>query len=113
MVCKQNGRIAKDSVEIVNAPNAKKDLCNEITFSKDIATGEVIRYHCLEYEKKLPNGNTQKNWSNNYFDKNRAIYEEWDRMHMPVSQRASLKVPSCFVEEKIAEKGMYIEDWRF
>lgn len=113
MVCKQNGRIAKDSVEIVNAPNAKKDLCNEITFSKDIATGEVIRYHCLEYEKKLPNGNTQKNWSNNYFDKNRAIYEEWDRMHMPVSQRASLKVPSCFVEEMITEKGKFNEDWRF
>ena len=113
MVCKQNGRIAKDSVEIVNAPNAKKDLCNEITFSKDIATGEVIRYHCLEYEKKLPNGNTQKNWSNNYFDKNRAIYEEWDRMHMPISQRASLKIPPCFVEEKLNEEKKYNEDFRF
>ena len=113
MVCKQNGRTAKDSVEIVNAPNAKKELCNEITFSKDIATGEVIRYQCLEYEKKLPNGNSQENWSNHYFDKDKAIYEEWDRMHMPISQRASLKIPPCFVEEKIAEKGMYNEDWRF
>ena len=113
MVCKQNGRTAKDSVEIVNAPNARKDICNEITFSKDISTGEVIRYECLEYEKKLPSGNSQKNWSNHYFDKNKAVYEEWDRMYMPVSQRATLKIPSCFVEEKIAEKGMFNEDWRF
>jgi len=111
MVCKQNGRTAKDSVEIVNAPNAKKELCNEITFSKDIATGEVIRYECLEYEKKLANGNTQKNYMNHYFDKNESIYDEWN--HMPISQRASLKIPPCFVEEKITEKGKFNEDWRF
>ena len=113
MVCKQNGRTAKDSVEIVNAPDARKDVCNEITFSKDIATGEVIRYECLEYEKKLPSGSSQKNYMNHYFDKNKAIYEEWDRMYMPILRRASLKIPPCFVEEKIAEKGMYNEDWRF
>ena len=113
MVCKQNGRTAKDSVEIVNAPDARKDVCNEITFSKDIATGEVIRYECLEYEKKLPSGSSQKNYMNHYFDKNKAIYEEWDRMYMPILRRASLKIPLCFVEEKIAEKGMYNEDWRF
>ncbi len=111
MICKQNGRTAKDSVEIVNAPNAKKELCNEITFSKDIATGEVIRYECLEYEKKLANGNTQKNFMNHYFDKNESIYDEWN--HMPISQRASLKIPPCFVEGKITEKGKFNEDWRF
>ncbi|MBQ7080703.1 MAG: hypothetical protein IJM92_13820 [Fibrobacter sp.] len=113
MVCKENGRDAKDSVDIVGAPDAKKDLCNEITFSKDIATGEVIRYECLEYEKKLPSGNSQKNYMNHYFDKNKAIYEEWDRMYMPILRRASLKIPSCFVEEKLNEEKKYNEDFRF
>jgi hypothetical protein len=47
MVCKENGRDAKDSVDIVG-PDVKKDLCNEITFSKDLATGGVVRYECIE-----------------------------------------------------------------
>ena len=104
MVCKQDGRDAKDSVDIIGVPNAKKDLCNEITFSKDLATGGVIRYECIEYNKKVKYGERveeiEPRHTNVLFDKHDAVYDGG----LPISQVVTLKIPSCFVDEKPNEK---------
>ncbi len=113
MVCKQNGRDAKDSVDIVGASDAKKDLCNEITFSKDLATGGVVRYECIEYNKKVKFGERpeeiEPRHTNVRFDKHDAIYDG----NIPISQVVKLKIPPCFVEEKLNEEEKYNEDFRF
>ncbi len=117
MVCKENGRDAKDSVDIVGAPDAKKDLCNEITFSKDLATGGVVRYKCIEYNKKVKFGKRPEEikprHTNVRFDKHDAVYD--GRYNLPISKVVQLKIPSCFVEEKLnkQEDEKYNEDFRF
>ena len=128
MVCKQNGQDAKDSVDIVGAVNAKKSLCSEIKFSKDLATGGVVRYECIEYNKKVvfrernetldtahsalldsliarfnaENGNAREKvyptYTNAYFNKHNDVYDVW--RNIPLSQVVTLKIPSCFVEEQ-------------
>ncbi|SHK93124.1 DUF4419 domain-containing protein [Fibrobacter sp. UWB12] len=115
MVCKQNGRDAKDSVDIVGAPDAKKDLCNEITFSKDLATGGVVRYECIEYNKKVKYGERseeiESRHTNVRINKYDAVYDG----RLSISQVVTLKIPSCFVEEKLnkQEDEKYNEDFRF
>ena len=117
MVCKENGRNAKDSVDIVGAPDAKKDLCNEITFSKDLATGGVVRYKCIEYNKKVKFGERpeeiEPRHTNVRFDKHDAVYD--GRYNLPISKVVQLKIPPCFVEEKLnkQEDEKYNEDFRF
>ena len=114
MVCKQDGRDAKDSVDIIGVPNAKKDLCNEITFSKDLATGGVIRYECIEYNKKVKYGEhveeIEPRHTNVRFDKHKALYNG----SLPISQVVTIQIPPCFVEEKLnKEDEKYNEDFRF
>ena len=115
MVCKQDGRDAKDSVDIIGVPNAKKDLCNEITFSQDLATGGVIRYECIEYNKKVKYGERveeiEPRHTNVLFDKHDAVYDG----SLPISQVVKLKIPPCFAEEKLnkEEDEKYNEDFRF
>lgn len=115
MVCKENGRDAKDSVDIFGAPDAKKDLCNEITFSKDLATDGVVRYKCIEYNKKVKFGKRpeeiEPRHTNVRFNKHKALYDG----SLPISQVVKLKIPPCFVEEKLnkEEDEKYNEDFRF
>ena len=115
MVCKENGRDAKDSVDIVGAPDAKKDLCNEITFSKDLATDGVVRYKCIEYNKKVKFGKRpeeiEPRHTNVRFDKHKALYNG----SLPISQVVTIQIPPCFAEEKLnkEEDGKYNEDFRF
>ena len=129
MVCKQNGRISKDSVDIIGTHerDAKKDLCSEITFSKDLATGDIIRYMCTEFNKKTKDPCREKVSSKNpatkalfraacdekrkkkdgdsqdrpivnqRYDKQYAVYG-W--LNDSLSNKVSLKIPPCFVEEK-------------
>ena len=112
MVCKENGRNAKDSVDIVG-PDVKKDLCNEITFSKDLATGGVVRYECIEYNKKVKYGERSEEieprHTNVRFNKYDAVYDG----RLSISQVVKLKIPPCFVEEKLNEEKKYNEDFRF
>ena len=100
----KGGRDAKDSVDIVGTPDAKKDLCNEITFSKDLATDGVVRYKCIEYNKKVKFGDhpeeIEPRHTNVRFDKHDAVYDGG----LPISQVVTLKIPSCFVDEKPNEK---------
>jgi hypothetical protein len=101
MVCKQDGRDAKDSVDIIGAPNAKKDLCNEITFSKDLATGGVIRYECIEYNKKVKYGERVEDIEPRHTN---VLFDKHDDGSLPISQVVKLKIPPCFVDEKPNEK---------
>ncbi len=128
MVCKQNGQISKDSVDIIGTHerDAKKDLCSEITFSKDLATGDIIRYMCTEFNKKTKDpcrekvssknpatkglyravcdekrkkkdGDSQdRPFVNQRYDKQYAVYG-W--LNDSLSNKVSLKIPPCFVEE--------------
>ena len=127
MVCKQNGQDAKDSVDIIGAPSAKKSLCSEIKFSKDLATGGVVRYECIEYNKIIvpkkrekmlnskdstladslmarfnalygePRERIRSTYTNVYFNKRNDVYDT--RYNLPISQVVKLKIPACFVEE--------------
>ena len=112
MVCKENGRNAKDSVDIVG-PDVKKDLCNEITFSKDLATGGVVRYECIEYNKKVKYGERSEEieprHTNVRFNKYDAVYEG----RLSILEVVRIKIPPCFVEEKLNEEKKYNEDFRF
>ena len=95
MVCKQDGRDAKDSVDIIGVPNAKKDLCNEITFSKDLATGGVIRYECIEYNKKVKYGERVEDIEPRHTN---VLFDKHDDGSLPISQVVTLKIPACFVK---------------
>ena len=127
MVCKQNGQDAKDSVDIIGAPATKKSLCSEIKFSKDLATGGVVRYECIEYNKIIvpkkrekmlnskdstladslmarfnalygePRERIRSTYTNAYFNKRNDVYDT--RYNLPISQVVKLKIPACFVEE--------------
>ena len=95
MVCKQNGQEAKDSVDIIGAPATKKNLCSEIKFSKDLATGGVVRYECIEHNKKV--GASERvvpTYINEYFSKHRDVYDA--RYNLPITQVVQLKIPACF-----------------
>ncbi|MBO4783807.1 MAG: hypothetical protein J5521_03545, partial [Lachnospiraceae bacterium] len=97
------------------APDAKKDLCNEITFSKDLATDGVVRYKCIEYNKKVKFGKRpeeiEPRHTNVRFNKHKALYNG----SLPISQVVKLKIPPCFAEEKLnkEEDEKYNEDFRF
>ena len=127
MVCKQNGQDAKDSVDIIGAPATKKSLCSEIKFSKDLATGGVVSYECIEYNKIIvpkkrekmlnskdstladslmawsnalygePRERIRSTYTNAYFNKRNDVYDT--RYNLPISQVVKLKIPACFVEE--------------
>ena len=127
MVCKQNGQDAKDSVDIIGAPATKKSLCSEIKFSKDLATGGVVRYECIEHNKIIvpkkrekmlnskdstladslmarfnalygePRERIRSTYTNAYFNKRNDVYDT--RYNLPISQVVKLKIPACFVEE--------------
>ena len=141
MVCKQNGQDAKDSVDIIGAPATKKSLCSEIKFSKDLATGGVVRYECIELNKIIvpkkrekmlnskdstladslmawsnalygePRERIRSTYTNAYFNKRNDVYDT--RYNLPISQVVKLKIPPCFVEEKLNEEKKYNEDFRF
>ena len=106
MVCKQNGLISKDSVDVISrawhlSKGKAKSLCNAIDFSKDLATGEIYRYQCEKFDEKDEKLKSSKNiqgFAIFSFDK----YSGYDR---EMSKRTlkdlfvSLKIPPCFVEE--------------
>lgn len=102
MVCKQNEQPAKDSVEFVGYSNVRKDLCSEIIFTKDLATGGVNHYRCNEFNKEV------RHQAYRFENKVIPVYKKYsfDRSYavnfrnFPLSQVIKLKIPPCFVEEK-------------
>ena len=102
MACKQNGQPAKDSVEFVGYSNVRKDLCSEIIFTKDLATGGVNHYECNEFNKEM------RHQAYRFENKIIPVYKNYsfDRLYavnfrnFPLSQVIKLKISPCFVEEK-------------
>ena len=104
MVCKQNGQPAKDTVEIVVDLDAKKSLCSEIIFTKDLVTGSVNHYECNEFNKKheqneveiILNGLGRNEiipvFKNRIFDRSAEVHYG----RLPISQVVTLKIPACF-----------------
>lgn len=107
MVCKQNGQPAKDTVEIVVDLDAKKSLCSEIIFTKDLVTGSVNHYECNEFNKKLEQNEVEiilnelgRNeiipvFTNRIFDRSDKVHDG----RISISDAVTLKIPACFVKE--------------
>ena len=112
MVCKQNGQSAKDTVEIVVDLDAKKSLCSEIIFTKDLVTGNVNHYKCNEFNKKVELNEIEIIL--NELGRNEIIpvfrndiFVRSDEVHdgrLSISDVVTLKIPPCFVDEKPNEK---------
>ena len=120
MVCKQNGQPAKDTVEIVVDLDAKKSLCSEIIFTKDLVTGSVNHYECNEFNKKLEQNENEIILNKLAQNENEIIlnklaqneiipvstnrtFDRFDKVRygrISLSDVVSLKIPACFVEEK-------------
>jgi hypothetical protein len=82
----------------VGYSNAQKNLCSEIIFTKDLATGGVNYYRCNEFNKgfrRLKNKIIPV-FTNYSFDLSYAV----NFRNFPLSQVIKLKIPPCFVEEK-------------
>ena len=106
MVCKQNGLISKDSVDVISrawhlSKGKAKSLCNAIDFSKDLATGEIYRYRCEQFDEKYANLKSAQNVRGDIkvsYDKNK--YENRKSTLKKLSDIfVSIKIPPCFVEE--------------
>ena len=104
MVCKQNGQPAKDTVEIVVDLDAKKSLCSEIIFTKDLVTGSVNHYECNEFNKKHEQNEVEIIL--NGLGRNEIIpvfrndiFVRSDEVHygrISISDAVTLKIPPCF-----------------
>ena len=103
MVCKQNGVVARDSVGVFGAWTIGRNyaLCNAIDFSKDLATGEIYRYRCEQFDEKYANLKSAQNVRGDIkvsYDKNK--YENRKSTLKKLSDIfVSIKIPPCFVEE--------------
>ena len=98
MACMQNGQISKDSVYIFGALYTKNALCNEITFSKDLATGGVNSYRCFDYDRMAKFRKNIPLQAQVYFYKSDDYYHS-SSGRFPRSRVVTLKIPPCFVEE--------------
>ena len=99
--CKGEGS-AKDSVEIVGYSDVIKEHCDEIRFSKDLATGGINYLECIQEDPllKKPVKFVSKSIKT-LFDRYHAMYVKED---LSLNQVVKLKIPSCFVDEKPNEK---------
>lgn len=103
MVCKQNGVVARDSVGVFGAWTIGRNYvpCNAIDFSKDLATGEIYRYRCEQFDEKYANLKSAQNVRGDIkvsYDKNK--YENRKSTLKKLSDIfVSIKIPPCFVEE--------------
>ncbi len=92
--------------------DAKKSLCSEIIFTKDLVTGNVNHYECNEFNKKLEQNEIEIIL--NELGRNEIIpvfrndiFVRSDEVHdgrLSISDVVTLKIPPCFVDEKPNEK---------
>ena len=94
--CKGGGS-AKDSVEIVGYFDVIKEHCDEIRFSKDLATGGINYLKCIQEDPlfKKPVKFVSKSIKT-LFDRYHAMYAKED---LSLNQVVTLKIPACFVKE--------------
>jgi hypothetical protein len=97
--CKGEGS-AKDSVEIVGYSDVIKEHCDEIRFSKDLATGGINYLRCIQGKAKrdplFPKKPVKPAKVSTLFDRYHAMYAKED---LSLNQVVQLKIPACFVEE--------------
>lgn len=91
--CKGEGS-AKDSVEIVGYSDVIKEHCDEIRFSKDLATGGINYLECIQEDPlfKKPVKFVSKSIKT-LFDRYHAMYAKED---LSLNQVVKLKLPACF-----------------
>ena len=91
--CKGEGS-AKDSVEIVGYSDVIKEHCDEIRFSKDLATGGINYLECIQEDPlfKKPVKFVSKSIKT-LFDRYHAMYVKED---LSLNQVVTLKIPACF-----------------
>ena len=103
MVCKKDGFVANDFVGVFGAWTIGRNYvpCNAIDFSKDLATGEIYRYRCEQFDEKYANLKSAQNVRGDIkvsYDKNK--YENRKSTLKKLSDIfVSIKIPPCFVEE--------------
>ena len=91
MECKGDGS-KKDSIEITGYLDKIKEHCDEIRFTKDLATGGINYLKCVKRVAKIKPAKSFV-----LFDRYHAMYVKED---LSLNQVVTLKIPPCFVEEK-------------
>jgi hypothetical protein len=74
--------------------DAKKSLCSEIIFTKDLATGGVNHYECNEFNKKLEQNEIIPVSRNDIFVRSDKVHDG----NLSLSDVVTLKIPPCFVK---------------
>ncbi len=89
----------KDSIEIVGYSDVIKEHCDEIRFSKDLATGGINYLRCIQGKAKrdplFPKKPVKPAQSFELFDRYHAMYVKED---LSLNQVVTLKIPACFVK---------------
>ena len=82
----------KDSIEITGYSGVVKEQCDEVTYTKDLATGGINYLQC----GKLKNRSFKMMSVEDLFDRYHAMYVKED---LSLQQVVHLKLPPCFAEE--------------
>jgi len=82
----------KDSIEITGYSGVVKEQCDEVTYTKDLATGGINYLQC----GKLKNRSFKMMSVEDLFDRYHAMYVKED---LSLQQVVNLKLPPCFAEE--------------
>ena len=87
----------KDSIEIVGYFDVIKEHCDEIRFSKDLATGGINYLRCIQGKAKrdplFPKKPVKPAKVSTLFDRYHAMYVKED---LSLNQVVTLKIPACF-----------------
>ncbi|WP_258285204.1 hypothetical protein [Fibrobacter succinogenes] len=87
----------KDSIEIVGYSDVIKEHCDEIRFSKDLATGGINYLRCIQGKAKrdplFPKKPVKPPKASTLFDRYHAMYVKED---LSLNQVVTLKIPACF-----------------
>ena len=90
----------KDSIEIVGYSDVIKEHCDEIRFSKDLATGGINYLRCIQGKAKrdplFPKKPVKPAKASTLFDRYHAMYAKGD---LSLNQVVTLKIPACFEEQ--------------
>lgn len=90
----------KDSIEIVGYSDVIKEHCDEIRFSKDLATGGINYLRCIQGKAKrdplFPKKPVKPAKASTLFDRYHAMYAKED---LSLNQVVTLKIPACFVKK--------------
>lgn len=82
----------KDFIEITGYSGVVKEQCDEVTYTKDLATGGINYLQC----GKLKNRSFKMMSVEDLFDRYHAMYVKED---LSLQQVVHLKLPPCFAEE--------------